>query len=640
MARLQPTRKGFRAQFELGYTGNIAKVGGRFPFSVRPVPGTARTTLNNQPQKPVPGRGILALKPYLSLLRGQGRDIFLSGSLMLLATAITLSIPVFAGKLVDSMSSGDASGHARFQDITRSHLLLLGLLLVLQLVGSFASQVIGARLGLRTVTRLRRRIYAHLLELPTLFFSRQKAGDISSRVTSDVGSIQYMLTSGIFSFARAIVTLAGALFLMLKLNSRLTLMVLVLIPSTILLVRLFGSRLQKLSKLLFEELGRISSHVQETVSGISSVKVYNAQTHESARFQAMISAYRDAGMKRAWLSAAFESGIQMSLWICLLAIVVYGFTLMGSGKTTSGQLVAFLLLAFRVAMPLASLSNLFASAQGAIAAAGRLDGIFAIEPERKPGAPALPPISTPPSLALTEVTFAYPQTDFPVLDRLDLDIQRGQLVGIVGPSGAGKTTLAGLLLGLFPPTSGQIRLDGKPFADYDLSELRSRMSWVSQDPMLYDLSLADNIRFGLAGATDQQVQEAARQAEVLEFANALPEGLETFCGERGSRLSGGQRQRVALARAFLRNPGLLVLDEPTSALDAASEDSIRRAMRKLMAGRTAVVIAHRFSLVKDLDLILVMNRGRIVQQGSHDELMAQGGLYRTLFELQQGEKAI
>lgn len=581
--------------------------------------------------------GLTILRPYLSLLKGQSRDLALTLFLMLLSTAVSLSIPVVAGSFVDAL--GPTPGASGIAGLNHRHLSIIGSLLLAQMVVSFFYTIVSNRLGLVTVTRLRQRVYSHLLELPALFFSGQKAGDISSRVTSDVGSIQYMLTGGLVALIRAVLTLVGAIFLMVRLNLQLSLAVLLLIPTTIGLVRLFGSRLQKLAKVMYEELGKITSHVQETVSGISSVKVYNAQTHESNRFGAMVSDYQNAGMKRTWFAAAFESGIQMSLWVCLLAIVIYGFTLMNSGRTTSGQLVAFLLLAFRVAMPVASLSGLFGSAQGASAAAERLDDIFAIPTERTPGAPVPAPDSSPPILTLTRLGFTYPGTDKPVLQDLDFRIDRGQLVGIVGPSGAGKTTLAGLLLGLFPPTSGSILLDGQSYAEIELSRLRSRMSWVSQDPVLYDLSLADNIRFGLTTATDDQVREAARQAEVLEFADQLPEGLNSFCGERGVRLSGGQRQRVALARAFLRNPGLLVLDEPTSALDAASEESIRQAMRKLMAGRTAVVIAHRFSLVKDLDLILVMNRGRIVQQGSHKELMARGGLYRTLFELQQGEQA-
>lgn len=577
-------------------------------------------------------RNIKALRPYLSLLKGQQVDLSLTIILMLTATAVSLAIPVYAGRFVDAIS-----GTGGLSALNRTHLAVLGLLLVFQLLGTFFSTVIGARLGLRTVTKLRQRIYSHLLELPALFFSGQKAGDISTRVTSDVTAIQSMLTGGIVGLVRAVLTLVGSLILMVNLNPRLTLAVLLLIPATIGLARIFGSRLQKLSRAMYDDLGKVSSHVQETVGGISSLKVYNAQTYESRRFQSMITDYQKAGLSRAWLSAGFSSGIQMSMWVTLLAIVIYGFTLMNSGQTSSGQLVAFLLLAMRVAMPLASLSSLFAQAQGAIAASGRLDDIFALKPERQPGAPSPDPDSTPAHLELENLTFRYPEAQDPVLHDLSLVIPRGASVAVVGPSGAGKTTLAGLLLGLFHPTEGEIRLDGKSYANHDLSELRARMAWVAQDPVLYDMSLADNIRFGLESASDEEVRSAAAQAEVLEFADQLPEGLGAHCGERGTRLSGGQRQRLALARAFLHNPGLLVLDEPTSALDAASEDAIRKAMLNLMEGRTVVVIAHRFSLVKDLDLILVMNQGRLVQQGTHAQLMAEGGLYRTLFELQQGD---
>ncbi len=576
--------------------------------------------------------GFTTLRPYLSLLKGQYFHLLLATVLMIAATAISLAIPVYAGRFVDAMGQSDFTG------LDSSQLTALIVLLILQLCGTFLFTVVSARLGLRTVTRLRRRLFAHLLELPSLYFTEQKAGDLSSRVTSDVGSIQYLLTTGLVSFARSLLTLAGALVLMFNLNPRLTTVVLLLIPSTILLVRIFGSRLQKLSRRMYDELGRISSHVQETVAGIRTLKVYNNQNHEEDRFGGMITSYMAAGMHRAWLAAALESGIQISLWICLISVMIYGFALTARGETTGGQLVAFLLLAFRVAMPLASLTNLYSSGQGATAAAGRLDDIFAMTPERRPGAPVPLPVHGAAGVTLENVTFHYPGTpaDQAILDGINLEITSGQWVGIVGPSGAGKTTLAGLIMGLFPATEGQLLLDGRPYAGFELSELRSRMAFVAQDPVLYDMSLAENIRFGLQDATAADIHQAAAQAGVLEFADRLPDGLASLCGEGGAKLSGGQKQRISLARAFLRNPGLLILDEPTSAMDAASEQAIQDSLRELMTGRTALVIAHRFSLVRDLDLILVISAGKIVEEGSHRHLMELKGLYHHLYSLQHG----
>jgi ATP-binding cassette, subfamily B, bacterial MsbA len=582
-------------------------------------------------QKGLLGFGVL--KPYFRLLQDQKRDFSLVIAMMLLSTGVSLAIPIFAGRFVDAISGAIPASASRLQ------LMILAALLILQLIGSFLFNVTSARLGLRTVTRLRGRLFAHLLELPSLFFSDQKAGDLSSRATSDVGSIQYILTSGIVTFLRAILTLIGALVLMLKLNPRLTIVVLLLIPATVGLVRLFGWRLQKLYRRMYDELGNINSQVQETVGSIRSVKVFNAQNHQNNRFGEMSEKYRQAGMKRAWLQAALESGIQISLWVCLLVVVIYGFTLTARGETTGGQLVAFLLLAFRVTMPLTSLTALFSSAQGAVAAAGRLDDIFALKPEREPGSPVPAPNSEPVALSLEDLSFRYPgSADNPsVLENLNLEIPAGSWVGLVGPSGAGKTTLAGILLGLLPPTSGSVKMDGKPYQDFDISLLRSRMAWVSQDPMLYNDSIRDNILFGLKDISDEDLQTAIQGTGVAGFVEAFVDGLETKCGERGDRLSGGQRQRVALARAFLRNPGLLVLDEPTSALDAESEESIRQAMKKLMADRTAIVIAHRFSLVRELDIILVLAEGKIVEMGNHEELMGNSGLYCTLYNLQKGK---
>lgn len=583
-----------------------------------------------------PRAGLSALRPYLSLLRGQGAALAAAGALMLLATAGSLAIPLVAGRFVDAAA---AAGPQPALD--RRLLGWLGALLVAQLVGSFLFSVVSARLALETVTRLRRRLYAHLLELPALFFTGQKAGDLSTRVTSDVGAIQYVLTGGLVALARALLTLAGALALMTRLNPRLTLVVVLLIPATILLVRLFGTRLRRLSRRMYDSLGRVSSHVQETVGGIATLKVHNAQGHEKARFEAMIEGYRRDGARRAWLQAALEAGIQMALWVCLVGVVVYGFLLAGRGEATGGELVAFLLLAFRVAMPLASLSSLYGEAQGAAAAAARLDDVFAQPPERDPAAPVPPTSHAPVGIRLQDVRFAYPAPGGgargrEVLRGVDLDIAPGQWVGLVGPSGSGKTTLAGLIMGLFPPTAGGLSLDGRPYADLDPAALRAGMAFVAQEPVLYDVSLAENIRFGLQGATDAEVRRAAERAGVVDFADRLPEGLGTVTGERGVRLSGGQRQRIALARAFLRDPGLLVLDEPTSALDANAEEEIRLAMRAAMQGRTAVVIAHRLSLVRDLDLIVVLAEGQVVETGTHAQLLARQGLYASLHAAQQG----
>lgn len=575
--------------------------------------------------------GLRALRPYLSLLRGQNRDLILAMLLMLASTGLGLAVPLAAGRLVDTLGDG-------LDGTSRGTIVFMAGLLVAQLAGTFLFAVVSARLGERTVTRLRKRLFAHLLELPALFFAGQKTGDLSSRVISDVGSIQYMITGGLVGLTRALLTLAGALILMVGINARLTTVVVLLIPATVLLVRIFGRRLQKLSRVMYDELGRITSHVQEAVSDIRGLKVYNNQNYENRRFAGRVEAYRDAGISRAWLSAALESAIQISLWICLIVIVVYGFAMAARGRTTSGELVAFLLLAFRVAIPLGSLTGLFSSAQGAVAAAGRLDDIFSEETEREPGAPVPAPRHGAAALSLESVTFHYPEApDLPVLDGIDLEIPAGQRLGVVGVSGSGKTTLVGLIMGLFPPTGGVLRLDGRSYGDFELSDLRSHMAFVAQEPLLGDQSVADNIRFGLPEADHAAVAAAAARAGVMEFADQLPKGLDTPCGERGARLSGGQRQRVALARAFLRDPGILILDEPTSALDAEAEDRIRRTMRELMAGRTTIVISHRFSLVRDLDRILVLGEGGIIEDGKHAELLANENVYHHLYGLQAGD---
>jgi len=584
-------------------------------------------------------KGLATLRRYLPLLRGQLRDVALMFALMLVSTSVSLAIPVFAGRFVDSLSENLARGFSRVQ------LGILAGLLVVQLLGTFFYTVVSSRLGLRTITRLRRRLFGHLLELPSLFFVGQKAGDLSSRLTADVGSIQYLLTDGLISVARAAFTLLGAVVLMLRLNPKLTGVVLLLVPTTIILVQLFGRRLQKFSRTMYRELGQVSSHVQEIAGAIRVIKVYNNQRHERERFNGMLTRYLTAGVKRAWLSAALESSAQILLWICLIGVMVFGFYLSAQGETSYGELVAFLLLAFRVAIPMSSLTSLYSSAQGAVAAADRLDVVFDSEPEQRGVARSADRDPERNAERFEDGPLVFDQVGFsyggnadspPVIENLSFAITPGQSIGIVGPSGAGKTTLTGLLLRLFDPQSGRITLAGRPYRDYDLYELRARMAYVSQEPVLYDLSIDENIRFGLDSATPEQVRQAAASANALDFIEALPDGFATHCGDRGIRLSGGERQRITLARAFLRNPRILILDEPTSALDAQSEQTVGAALRKLMRGRTAIVIAHRLSLVRDLDFIFVLSDGKLSEQGSHDELLARGGLYSFMYRLQHG----
>ncbi len=608
------------------------------------------------------------LKPYWSLLRGQEWTFAAVIVLMLGSTAVSLAVPLYAGRFVDLLAEEGLQGVG-----VRTLMILAGLL-ALQLVGSFFYSYLSQRLGLRVVTRLRHELFRHTLSLPSLYFTFQKAGDLSSRVTTDVGRIQNLLTGGLVSFVRSVVTFFAALALMLQVNVRLTLVVLLVVPATILLVSFFGRHLRRLSRRMFDDIGELSNHVQEVAGAIRAVKVFGCEDHEQGRFDGRLDHFLSAGFRRALLSAALDSLSQILMWLCLIVVVVYGFYLSSQGRATYGELVTFLLLAFRVAAPMGALTSLYGQAQGAVAAAARLDEVFHARPEteelgsgttedvRAPVGRSVPAVArdlaTPVAgeasrVRFEGVWFGYGEDGQAgrggsagredeagqarwTLEAIDLTLEAGERVALVGPSGAGKTTLAGLVLRLFDPQRGRLCLGDRPYTDFDVRALRRRMAYVPQEAVLYDATVAENIRFGLTEAADGDVRTAAERAQALGFIERLADGFDSRVGDRGVRLSGGERQRLALARAFLRNPELLVLDEPTSALDAASEEAVQRALAELMAGRTTLVVAHRLSLVRDLDRIVVLEGGRVVESGPHAELLARRGLYARLYGLQHG----
>ena len=396
---------------------------------------------------------------------------------------------------------------------------------------------------------------------------------------------------------------------------------------------IYGRMLRKVSKEVQDALARSSEVAEETLAGVRTVRAFAREAREVARYGGAVEESFQLARYRARLGATFTGGVSFLGYGAIAAVLWYGGVLLGEGQLSFGDLTSFLLYTFTVAFSIGALSSLWSDFAKAAGASERVFELMDRAPEVEPG--GLRPDTVEGKVALTDVHFAYPtRPDAPVLTGLSLSLEPGQVVALVGHSGGGKSTVAALLSRFYDPDTGGISLDHRPYEDLDAGWLREQVGVVSQEPILFATSIADNIRYGRPGASQDDVIRAAEAANALEFVNDFPEGFGTLVGERGVRLSGGQKQRIAIARALLKDPSVLVLDEATSALDAESEHLVQDALDRLMRGRTTLVIAHRLSTVRDADRVVVLDGGRVAESGTHDELLALGGLYRKLVERQ------
>jgi ABC transporter fused permease/ATP-binding protein len=490
-------------------------------------------------------------------------------------------------------------------------------------------------IGERVVTDLRRMVFDHLLYLPLAWFHERRSGELVGRLASDVTVIEGVVGSELSMALRNAVQIVGALTMLVVIDARLTLMMLLIVPPNAVLMIYFGRKIRSMQRGVRDELARVSGQVQEALGAIATVQAFVRERHEAARYQEGIEGafHRTLAMVR-WRASFFAMAMTTG-FVGVAAVVWLGGGEVIEHHLTPGQFVAFFLYTFVVVNALGDLASVWEGLQRAAGATDRLFGVIDTVPAiRDPDRPSVLPAGRG-AIRFEGVTFAYPsRRTQPVLRAVDLDIRGGETVALVGPSGAGKSTILSLLYRFYDVDEGRVLFDGVDVRTLSLVELRRTLAVVAQEPVLWAGTIRDNIAYGRDGATDVEIEQAARDANAHDFISAFPAGYATVIGERGTKLSGGQKQRVALARALVAHPRVLILDEATSNLDAESEAAVQAALARVRAELTTIIVAHRLSTVRDADRIIVIEDARIVEQGPHDELMERRGTYHRLVERQ------
>lgn len=576
--------------------------------------------------KPKPRIGTLrALWPFVMRQRG----LFSAWLVALaVASAATLSLPLAVRTMIDQ---GFTSG----SNVDRAFLFLFGVALVLALA-SAARFYFVSLLGERVVADLRNKLYAHLIGLDAGFHDRNRSGELISRLTADAELLRSVVGSSMSVALRSSVTVVGSLVMLFVTQPRLAAYALVGIPLAVLPIVIGGRRIQKISRAGQDRVADANALAGETLGAVRTVQAHAREPYERGRFGSAVAIAVDTARKRirsqAWLTA-----IAITLIFGAITLVLWsGAHDVIAGRLSAGTLGQFVLYALIGGGSVGALAEVWNELQRAAGGMGRINELLEETPGvTSPSAPQSLPLPVRGELRIDDVTFHYPmRPDLPALEEFSLQVKPGETVALVGPSGAGKSTVFSLLLRFHDPQTGTISVDGVDIRKLDPAALREHIALVPQSPTIFAASARDNIRYGRLEADDAALEAAARSAEAHEFLSVLPKGYDEELGERGARLSGGQQQRVAIARALLKDAPILLLDEATSALDAQSERAVQHALERLMTGRTTLVIAHRLATVLKADRIVVMDRGRIVAEGTHAQLLAQGGLYAELAKLQ------
>lgn len=558
------------------------------------------------------------------------RWVFGGGLLALaLSSATTLSFPFLAGKILDV-----ATGKKDFilTSIDQIAIALI-VVLVIQSCFSFIRVYTFSIVSERTLADLRQAVYKKLIWLPMTFFDSRRVGELLSRITSDVGTLQDTFTTTLAELMRQLLVLIIGTTVILVLTPKLTLFMGLTFPVLVLGALMFGKFIRKLSKKTQDQLAGTNVIVEESMQSIAVVKTFTNEGFEVARYRKSLLDVVNTAIHAATYRGLFISFTILSLFGGIVGVIWYGGNLVQSGEITGGELVTFVFYTMFIGASIAGLGDIYSQVQRSIGASERMLEILDEPDEQNTSDQSL---KLKGSITYDGVGFSYPtRSDIAVLKDISFTVRPGEKVALVGPSGAGKSTIASLLLRFYPTSAGNIIVDGQDVTTYGLSAYRHNIGIVPQEVILFGGSIRENIAYGKPSATEQEIFEAARQANALEFIESFPEKFETIVGDRGVKLSGGQRQRVAIARAILKNPSILILDEATSSLDARSEQLVQGALEKLMENRTTIVIAHRLSTIRKADRILVIKDGQIAESGSHDQLSGlDNGIYRNLLRLQ------
>ncbi len=560
---------------------------------------------------------------------GPHKGLWALGFVFLLITMITsLLFPKLLGGLMSSSP-----------DNLRDNMLqMMGLLLV-QSIASFFRVVIFVTVTERALAAIREDLYSRLIHLPMTFFSSKRVGELNSRVASDTSQIGETLTTTLAEFLRGISMVIGGITILAFTSIKLTLFIVAVIPPLILVTIIFGRFIRKYSKKVQDEVAASNTIVEETFAGIQTVKAFANEAWERNRYAKRVNAIVGIAVRGGYYRGAFASFITFGLFGAIALVIWFGAGMVHEGQLAGEKLNEFILYALFIGGSIGGLASVYAQLQKAIGATETIFNLMEENPEMDINSENAASIDVS-KVAFSKVNFSYPtRTDVQVLKSVSFDLNRGKTLALVGRSGSGKSTIASLLMRFYAIENGIVTVNKKPLSEIDLKAWRNALAFVPQDVLLFGGTIRENIAYGDTKAGEEQIIEAAKQANAWEFIKGFPEGLETTVGERGVQLSGGQRQRIAIARALLKDPQLLILDEATSALDSESEQLVQEALERLMKGRTSVVIAHRLSTIRNADQILVLNEGEVTERGSHDELIDQGGIYAELVKLQNVAKA-